>query len=150
MNSKKIIDDFLLQKNIAVVGVSRKSKKFGNYIYRELKKKGYNLYPVNPNLTECQGDKCFPNLLLIPEKIDGVIISVSPKETEKVIVDAYNAGIKKVWMQQGSQSEAAVEFCNKNGIDCISNECVLMFAEPTAFFHRAHKWIWGIAGKLPQ
>ena len=150
MNSKKSVNEFLTQKKIAVVGVSRKKTKFGNTIYKELKQKGYKVYPINPNINTFEEDTCYPNLLSLPEKIDAVIINVPPAQTEQVVKEVKAAGIKKVWLQQGSQSEAAVKFCEENGIDCVSNECILMFAQPTAFFHRAHKWVWGVMGKLPQ
>lgn len=64
------------------------------------------------------------------------VLKFTPEETEKV------------WMQQGSHSKVAEEYCAENGIDCISNECILMFAEPAGFIHRVHRWIWSIAGKL--
>jgi len=57
MTSKKLVEDFIAQKNIAVVGVSRKKSKFGNYIYKELKKKDYQIFAVNPNLEFAEGDK---------------------------------------------------------------------------------------------
>jgi len=149
MNSKKIVEDFIAQKKIAVVGVSRKKTKFGNAIYKELKQKGYNVFPVNPHITTFEGDACYPDLHSLPEKVDAVIINVPPAQTEKVVREAKQAGINKVWLQQGSQSEAALKFCEENGIDCVSNECILMFAQPSAFIHRAHRWIWGVLGKLP-
>ena len=150
MNSKKNVNEFLAQKKIAVVGVSRNKKKFGNTIYNELKQKGYQVYPINPNLNEYEGTICYPDLLSLPEEIDAVIINVPPAQTEQVVKEVKDAGIEKVWLQQGSQSDTAVKFCEENGIDCVSNECILMFAQPTAFFHRAHKWVWGVMGKLPQ
>lgn len=150
MTSRKLVEDFVSQNNIAVVGVSRKKSKFGNYIYRELKKKDYQVFPVNPKLEFAEGDKCYPDLSSVPEKLDGVIINVSPLEAVNVIKDANAAGIKKVWLQQGSQSDEAVEFCEHNNMDCISNECIIMFTEPLGFMHRTHKWIWNALGKLPQ
>ena len=150
MTSKKLVDEFIAQKNLAVVGVSRNPKKFGNYIYRELKGKGYNVFPVNASSQVIEGDKSYPDLMSLPEKADAVVINVPPKETEKVVRDVYKAGIKKVWMQQGSQSEGAEKYCEENGIDYISNECIIMFAHPSGFGHRAHKWIWGVLGKLPK
>lgn len=149
MTSKKIVEEFLIQKKIAVVGVSRTKTKFGNAIYKELKQKGYDVFPVNPNLQTFEGDVCYPDLLSIPDRTDAVVINVPPMQAEKVIREANQAGIKKVWLQQGSQSDSAVKYCEENGIDCISNECILMFAQPSAFIHRAHKWIWGVLGKLP-
>lgn len=149
MNSKKVVDEFLSQKKIAVVGVSRKKTKFGNAIYKELKQKGYQVFPINLHINVFEGDNCYPDLLSIPEKVDTVIINVPPAQTEKVVREAKQAGIKKVWLQQGSQSETAVKYCEENGIDCVSNECILMFAQPSAFIHRAHRWVWGVLGKLP-
>jgi hypothetical protein len=149
MTTKKIVEEFLLQKKIAVVGVSRKKTKFGNAIYKELKQKGYQVFPVNPHINTFEGDICCPNLLSLPEKVDVVVINVPSVQTEKVVREAKEAGINKVWLQQGSQSENAVKFCEENGIEYVSNECILMFAHPSAFIHRAHRWIWGVLGKLP-
>ena len=149
MNSKKIIEEFLSENKIAVVGVSRKKTKFGNAIYREMKLKGYKVFAINPNMNVYEGDVCYPDLHSLPEKVDAAIICVTPLQTEKVIKEVKEAGVKKVWLQQGSQSENAIKYCEENRIDCVSNECVLMFAQPSAFIHKAHKWIWGVMGKLP-
>ena len=150
MNSKKLVEEFLSLDKIAVVGVSRKRNKFGNVIYRELKKKGYKVYPINPNTNIIEEDVCYPDLLSLPEKIDAVIINVPPAQTEKVVREIKKAKINKVWLQQGSQSDEAISYCKQNGIECISNECILMFAEPAGFIHRAHRWVWGALGKLPR
>ncbi len=128
MTTKSSVENFLSQKNIAVIGVSRNTKKFGNTIYRSLKKKGYNVFPINPNAEKIEGDNCYPDLLSLPEKIDAVIINVPPEETEKVVLKVNKAGIKRVWLQQGSQSEKAINFSQENGIDCVSNECILMLS----------------------
>jgi len=150
MNSKKTVEEFLAQKKIAVVGVSRKKTKFGNAIYKELKQKGYTVFPINPNMTAFEDDTCYPDLYSLPEKIDAVVINVPPAQAEKVVKEAKETGVNKVWLQQGSQCETAVKYCEENGIDCVSNECILMFAQPSAFIHRAHKFIWGVFGKLPS
>lgn len=149
MTSKKLVEEFLAQKKIAVVGVSRKKTKFGDAIYRELKQKGYEVFPVNPNINEYEGETCYSDLISLPEKVDAVVICVPPVQTEKVVREASQAGINKVWLQQGSQSEVAIKYCEENGIDCVSNECILMFAQPSTFIHRAHKWVWSVFGKLP-
>lgn len=150
MNSKKVVDDFVSQKSFAVVGVSRNKRKFSNYIFKALKKKGIKAFPVNPNMNEFEGEKCYPGLADISYKVDAVIINVPSAQAEKVVVDAHNAGINKIWLQQGLKSDKALEYCNENNIDCVSNECILMFLEPSAFIHRTHKWLWGVVGKLPQ
>jgi uncharacterized protein len=149
MTSKKLVEEFLMQKKFAVVGVSRKKTKFGNAIYKELKQKGYTVFPINPNIQTFEGETCFPDLLSLPEKVDAIIINVPPVQTEKVVREAKEAGINKIWLQQGSQSEEAIKYCEENNIDCVSNECILMFAQPSAFMHRAHKWVWNVLEKLP-
>ncbi len=148
--SLNIVEDFVSQKNIAVVGVSKNKSKFGNTIYKELKNKNYKVFPVNPKFSNFGGDKCYPDLYSIPYSVDGVIINVSATQAINLVKDAKEKGIKRIWLQQGSQSEEAVNFCKNNNINCISNECILMFTEPLGFIHRAHKWIWKIAGKLPK
>jgi len=150
MTSKASVENFLNSKTIAVLGVSRNKNKFGNVIYKELKKKGYQVYPVNPCAQVIEGDACYPDISSLPELPDGVLINVPPEQTEAVVREVQQAGIKKVWMQQGSQSDEAVKFCGDNNIDCVHNECILMFANPAGFIHRAHKWVWGVLGKLPQ
>ncbi len=150
MTSKELVEEFLAQNKIAVIGVSRKRSKFGNVIYRELKNKGYRVFPINHNTNTIEGDVCYPDLFSLPEKVDAVILNVPPVQTEKILDQVQQSGIKKVWLQQGSQSDKAEKFCEENGINCVSNECILMFAEPAGFIHRAHRWIWGVLGKLPQ
>ena len=149
MTSKTLVEDFLSEQKIAVVGISRSKNKFGNAIYRELKKKGYTLFPVNPNMDEFEGDKCFSSLSSVPEQVDALIINIPPKNTKAIVEEAKTIGIHKIWMQQGSESVEAIKFCNENNIEVITGECVLMFAEPAAFFHRAHRWVNKITGKLP-
>jgi predicted CoA-binding protein len=150
MTDKKIVDNFLSQLKFAVVGVSRSGKKFGNAIFRELKSKDYQLFAVNPYLNSFENEQCYPNLSSLPEAVDGVIIVVPPEVTEKVVKDAHLAKIKMIWMQQGSESDSAIQFCREHGIEVIHGECILMFAEPVAFLHRMHRWVWKILGKLPQ
>jgi predicted CoA-binding protein len=150
MTTKAAVSDFLAQRTLAVVGASRKGTKFGNTAYKELKAKGYKVIPVNPHAEIIEGDPCYPNLSALPEAVDGVLIVVPPSETEKVVRDAAQAGIRRVWMQQGAESQAAIRFCEERDISAIHGECILMFADPTAFHHRLHRWAWGILGNLPQ
>lgn len=150
MTTKANVDDFLSSAKLAIVGVSRSKIKFGNSIYRELKKKGYQVIPVNPNTDSIESEPCFPSLTELPEPVDGAVIVVPPAQTETVVRDAAKAGIKKVWMQQGAESVAAVKYCEDNGILAVHGECILMFADPTAFHHKMHRWVWKLLGKTPK
>lgn len=150
MTTRAAVNDFLAQRKLAVVGVSHSGKGFGYAAYKELKGKGYRLFPVNPNAESFGSEPCYPNLSALPEPVDGALIVVPPVETEKVVRDAVAAGIRHVWMQQGAQSEAAVRFCQLNGISVVHGECILMFAEPAAMYHRMHRFVWRLLGKLPR
>ncbi len=148
-NSRTDVDDFLRQQTLAVVGVSRSGKKFGNTIYRSLREKGYALIPVHPAAETLEGDRCSPSLRHLPRSVDGLVVVVPPAETERVVREAHEAGIRRVWMQQGAESKAAVQFCRAHGMTVIAGECLLMFAEPSEWIHRAHRWVWRHLDKLP-
>lgn len=150
MATKAAVDDFVSQKTMAVVGVSKKKGKFGSTAYRELKAKGYRVFPVNPSIDDFEGDKCYPSLRELPEVPGGAVIVVPPKAAESVVRDARAAGIRRIWLQQGAESQEAIASCKESDINVIHGHCILMFAEPTAFPHRFHRYIWRLLGKLPR
>jgi predicted CoA-binding protein len=150
MTSKAAVDDFVSQEILALVGVSRQSKKFGNYALRELTQRGYHVLPVHPVAEIIEGAKCYPSLSQLPEAVGGVVVIVPPTQTEKVVRDAVAAGIKRVWMQQGAASPEAIRFCRENGISEVHGECILMFAQPVKSFHNIHRWVWRLLGRLPR
>jgi predicted CoA-binding protein len=149
MTTKDSIENFLSSKSYAVVGVSRKQSKFGTVIYNELKKKGLDVYGVNPNMEVIEGEKCYHSLKELGDHVDAVINVVSPSQTLAIAQEANEIGVKNFWMQQGSESNEAIEYCKENGINEVHKECILMFAEPVKSFHGFHRWIWKILGKLP-
>jgi predicted CoA-binding protein len=150
MTSRAVVDDFVSQRKLAVVGVSRQKMKFGNLAFKELRRKGYKLFPVHPHAETIEGELCYPSLAALPEPVGGVLVVVPPAQAEQVVRDAAAAGIRRVWLQQGAGSATAIRFCEENGISAVHGECILMFAEPAAFYHRAHRWVWKLLGKLPR
>ena len=150
MNSMADVKTFLSKKRIAIAGVSRSGNKFGNMAAKELKKKGYEIYPVNPEADEIQGEKCYRSIAAIETAPEGALIITPPGRTAEAVKDALDAGVKDIWIQQGAESEQAAELAGQSGGRVISGECVLMFAEPTAFYHKIHRWIWRALGKLPS
>jgi hypothetical protein len=150
MTNKQAIEDFLNQKSIAVVGVSRNKTKFGNAIFTELVNRNYNVYPVNPNLNTFEGRKCYASLKDLPQGVECAILSVKPEEAKKIVVDAKEAGIKRIWFQQGCKSDEAICFCKENSINEIHNQCILMHAEPVVSIHKFHRWLWKLIGQFPK
>ncbi len=122
-----VVREILNKKNvIAVVGASRNPEKYGHQVYKDLKEAGYKVYPVNPNAPEILGDKCYPDLKSLPVKPDVVNLVVPPKVTKEVVKTCKELGITKVWMQPGSESDKAIQFCHDNGIDVVYGVCIMV------------------------
>lgn len=148
------VEDFLAQKRIAVAGVSRSKSEAANAVYRKLRGAGYQVFAVNPNAKEVEGDACYPDLGSVPGGVDGVVIATHPAVSEQVARECAELGISRVWMHrsfgQGSVSDEAVRVCRENGIAVIPGGCPLMFCEPVDFGHRCMRWFLGVRGRLPQ
>jgi len=122
-----LIKEILERKNvIAVVGASRDPGKYGHRVYEDLKEAGYAVYPVNPNAAEILGDRCYPDLKSLAVRPDAVNVVVPPEVTEDVVKSCKKLGITKVWMQPGSESEKAIEYCEANGIDVVYGVCIMV------------------------
>jgi len=151
--SLETIEDFLAQKRIAMVGVSRHSKDFSLMLFDELCRRGYDMVPVNPNANQIRGHRCFARLQDVDPPVDGAILMTGPAVSETVVRDCAQAGIQRVWMYRaggkGAVSAKAVEFCRENGIEVVPGECPYMFL-PRAGFHRIHGFIRKITGAYPR
>lgn len=150
MVSRKSIDDFLAQKKIAVIGVSRDAKQIANSAYRMLKQRGYIIYPVNPYAERVENDRCYPHIKALPEQVEAALVMLPPSKTELVLQEIADAGIKYVWLQQQSETAHAIQFCRDHNITVVHGECILMFLEPLGVPHRIHRWIKKVTGTLPQ
>ena len=128
MTTQTAIDEFIAQKTLAVVGVSRDRKKFGNIVYRNLKEKGYRVLAVHRSHDTVEGDPCYPNLATLPEPVDGIVVVVPPEVTEQIVREADAVGIRRVWLQPGAESTAAIRYCEEHGLDVIHDECVMVLA----------------------
>jgi hypothetical protein len=151
MASKHEIDEFLAQKTLAIAGVSRSGKKFGNTILKDLTTLGYRLLPLHPEAVEVGGHRAYPSFAALPEPVGGVIVVVPPAQAESVVRAAAAHGIRRVWLQQGAASPEAIRFCEDNGISVVHGECVLMYLKPsTSWIHGAHRWVWELIGRSPR
>lgn len=149
MIARAVVDDFLAQKDLAIVGVSRSGEGFGNVIVKELDQKGYTLHLVHPEVDQIGGRACVASLAEVAEKVGGVVLVTPPAQTEKLVGEIADLGIKRVWMQQGAESEAAIRAAEERGLSVVHHHCILMFAEPAHWIHRAHRWMKGVSGGLP-
>ncbi len=150
MNTMQDIQGFVAEKTLAVAGLSRDEKSFSAAAFKELRTKGYKLYPVNPNASTILGEKCYPSVSALPGKVGGVLVFTSPAHTEKVVREAAAAGIRRIWIQQGAQSEAAVRFCADNKLPAVTKQCIMMFVEPVSSIHAFHRWVKKLFGGMPR
>jgi len=147
--------EFLAQRRIAVVGVSRDDKQPANLIYRRLRDSGHEVFAVNPNAEQVEGDRCYPALRAVPgEAPDGVVVVTTPQVAEQVVAEAQACGIPRVWLHRGigpgSSSEQAVEFCSEHGIAVIPGGCPCMFGESSDAGHRCMRVMLQLSGKVPR
>jgi predicted CoA-binding protein len=145
--TKSQIEEFINLNSFAIIGVSAKKKKFGNEIMKQMLQRGYDIYPVHRTAPAVDGIKCYPNLISLPEKPEGVIACVHPEQTEKVVLEMTNAGIAHIWMQNGSSSAAAVNYCISRGIKVVNGECLIMFLNNLGFPHGLHKKLWNFVNR---
>jgi uncharacterized protein len=129
---------FLANKRVAVTGVSRTPKTHGsNNVYKRLRERGYDVFAVNPNANEVEGDRCYPDLKSIPGGVEAVVIGTRPEIADTTMHECAEVGIKHVWMHRGpgagSVSDTATEYGRQRGITVIDGGCPCMFA-PTADF----------------
>ena len=121
-----LIKEFMAQKKFAVVGATDNPEKYGHQILINLKSRNYEVYPVNPRLDTVEGMKCYPTIADIPEKVDVVDFVVPPAATESILKDCLKLGLDRIWLQPGSESEAAVKFCEDNNLKVVHGVCVMM------------------------
>jgi len=150
---KEAASEFLAHKRIAVTGVSRKPKEHGsNTVFKRLRDRGYEVFPVNPNADKVEGAHSFHDLRSIPGGVDAVVIATAPDKAEGTMRECAELGIKYVWMHrsygQGSVSATATAYGREQGITVIDGGCPLMF-DPTADFgHKVMRVV--CAGHIPR
>jgi predicted CoA-binding protein len=123
---QELIKEFIKQKKFAVVGATDNPQKYGNQVVKNLISRDYQVYPVNPRLKEVEGLKCYAGLADIPEKVDVVDFVVPPQATEEILKQCLALGLNRIWLQAGSESEVAIDFCHKHNLKVVHSVCVMI------------------------
>ena len=146
--------EFLANKRVAVTGVSRKGQSHGaNVVYQRLRQRRYQVFAVNPNADEVEGDPCHHDLRSIPGGMDWVVIGTRPEAANAAVRECEEIGVKRVWMHQppfgpGSASKPAADYGREHGVTVIQGGCPCMF-DPTADpGHKALRMIGTVTGKV--
>lgn len=152
---KEAAADFLRHRRVAVTGVSRHPEGHGsNAVYQRLRQRGYEVFAVNPNADEVEGDTAYPDLASIPGGVDAVVIGTRADHAPGTMKECIDLGIERVWMHrafgEGSVSPEAAAMGRSNGITVIDGGCPLMFGSASDFGHRCMRPILQITGSVPR
>ena len=155
MKIKEAATEFLADRRIAVTGVSRHPKDHGsNVVYKRLRERGYEVFAVNPNADEVEGDHCYHDLRSIPGGVDGVVIATRPETADETMRDCAELGIKHVWMHRGpgggSVSKSAADYGRQHGITVIDGGCPCMFGPTADRGHKAMRVVLTLSGNVPR
>jgi predicted CoA-binding protein len=148
--TKAQIEEFLKANSIAIAGVSRNKKKFGRMVFNELKKNGYNVIPINPYTKDINGQICYSGIEQLPDNIDSLLIATPKDQTDFILREAINKGIKNIWVQQYSDTNHTLKIAEEYDTEIIYKKCIFMFAEPVAGFHKFHRTLVKLFGTLPN
>lgn len=154
------IYEFLAQRRIALIGLSRKPKHISRALFKELIDRKYNICPVNPEAEDIDGFPCHKSIEDVM-KIDygqfpvgGAIIMTSPEEYGELVEQCIKAGIKRIWLYGISGNDKKYnnlkKKCLEHNVIMIADLCPFMFLPQTAFIHRFHGGIMKLFGKFPK
>jgi uncharacterized protein len=152
---KQAANEFLTSRRIAVTGVSRTPNVHaGNAIYRRLRERGYEVFAVNPNAEEVEGDPCYRDLHAIPGGVEAVVIGTRPDRADGTMRECVDLGIRRVWMHRsfgaGSVSHASADYGRAHDIQVIDGGCPLMFGPTADIGHKCMRAVFTLAGHVPR
>ena len=153
MTTRQAIDQFLGLHRLALVGVSRNPHDFSRMLFRELRREGYDIIPINPHLADVDGTPCFGKIQDVSPPVEGALLLTSAEASAEVVRDCVSAGVRHVWMHRssgaGAVNSGAVAMCQEHDIACVPGECPLMFLPRAGWFHRLHGFCRKILGHYP-
>jgi predicted CoA-binding protein len=152
---KEAAAEFLDHGRIAVTGVSRTPGSHGsNAVYQRLRSRGYDVFAVNPNADEVEGDGCYRDLASIPGGVEAVVIGTRPERAEETMRECVDLGIEHVWMHRGpgpgSVSQPAAAYGRAHGIAVIDGGCPCMFGPTADPGHKAMRAVLTLRGNVPR
>ena len=152
--TKVKIDEFLSAKRIAVIGPSRNQKEYSRSLFRELLKQGYDAIPINPNVEELDGRKCYKNISDISPIPERALILLSEDKTEQAVLDCADAGMRDIWLHRhvagGVSDTRAIYRAEEKGLNLITGFCMFMFLPKSGWFHKFHGGIMKLIKIYPK
>jgi len=148
-NSLKTINEFLEPKQFAFIGLSRDPKKFSRGIFKELLTKGYDMYPVNPNMDDVEGVRCYQDVSELPENVRHALFMTPKATTATAVENAINHGFTHFWIQQGAETKEAIEYAKQKNVKLIHGACIMMHANASGV-HKFHGVLSKLFGAFPK
>lgn len=147
------IAEFLRERRIAFIGVSRDPKDFSRAVLRELVAHGYDVVPVNPSGTDLDGRPTHATVGSIPGALGGALIMTPAAASAGVVAECIAAGVPRIWLHRGggpgSVSAEAVASCRAAGVPVVAGECPLMYLEGSKV-HAVHAAMRRLEGNYPD
>lgn len=111
-------------RTIAVVGLSADWFRPSYFAAKYMQEHGYRIIPVNPKYPEILGERCYPNLRAIPEKVDIVDVFRKPADCVPIAADAVAIGARTLWLQIGVINDEAKRIAEAAGLTVVMDRCV--------------------------
>ena len=147
---KQKIDHFLNCQSMAIVGASRNEKSFSAQVARHLSQLGYNLWYVNPRFEPKEmASQRIPSIAMLPAHVNHLLILTPKVQTESVVQQAIDKGIKDLWIQQYSETPQSLELAGQSTLNTVHHQCIFMFSQPQGI-HKFHHGIKKLFGSLPK
>lgn len=154
MSSLRQIEDFLSQKRVALIGVSRDPRDFSRTLFREFALRGYDIVPVNPAVSLVDDRHCYSSVGEIQPPVSAALLMTPPDVTEDIVRECVAAKVTKIWLHRavgsGSVSQNAVSYCREHHVELVEGHCPMMFLPGTGFVHRVHKFFSKLSGSYPK
>jgi hypothetical protein len=150
MSKSEIINNIVSSKKLALAGLSRNPKSFSRMVFKDMKQKGFEVLPINPNSGIIDETYCYKTINDIPEGTENLLIMTAKAHTDEILKTAINKGFKNIWIQQGSETKNSeliasdLKFTN-----LVTKQCIFMFNNPSGI-HKFHKSINKFFGLLPK
>ncbi len=114
------------ETTIAIIGATDNAAKYGNVIYKDLKRKGYKIFPVNPGRNFVDGDQAYVSISKLPEKPTIINFVVPPTVTLKILQDCLEVNLLNIWVQPGAEDPAVMAFLQENDFNYLANACIMV------------------------
>jgi uncharacterized protein len=148
------IEAFWSSPRLAVVGVPRDPKEFGQRLFADIRTWGYDAVPVTPNATEINGTKAYARVQDIQPGVDAALLLTAPSLNEEIVKDCAAGGVKHVWFygvsDRSSENAAAIKYCEEHGMAVVPGYCPYMFLPRAPFFHKMHGFVARMIGQCPK